>query len=106
MEVENTLSDSNNDFASKLSADQDNEDTVFGRPETVGITVEENSDQGVMSEDIESSGLDPLSSLSQVFSDTPAAPPENMTVDQFDPLSATTITFIEDSDDDEDNLMG
>ena len=104
MEVENTFGDSNNDFAMKLSADQ--EDTIFGRPETVGITVEENADQGVMSEDIESSGLDPLSSLNQVISDTPAAPPENMTVDQFDPLSATTITFIEDSDDDEDNLMG
>ena len=58
-----------------------------------------------MSKDIASSGLDPLS-LNQVFSDTLAAPPQNMPVDQFDPLSATTITFIEDSDDDEDNLMG
>ena len=103
MEVENTFSDSNYDFAMKLSADQ--EDTIFGRPETVGITVEENADKEVTSEDIASSGLDPLS-LNQVFSDTPAAPPEHTTVDQFDPLSATTITFIEDSDDDEDNLMG
>ena len=58
-----------------------------------------------MSEETESSGSDPLFPMNQVFS-TATVPPENMTVDQFDPLSATTITFIEDSDDDEDNLMG